>query len=147
MSKPLAGLLRLQERHIQAAKAEFGEQSMRIAAIDARRRAHEEHEQTQPSDEIAAIGLSSEAWRRRMRAERSQLALNHSDARAELERLRETLRERSAEKLAFERVAERIHAERERLHASRQQTEMDDLVGGRLKRGRDATDREKARRR
>lgn len=131
MTQKLAGLLRLQERHVQNAKAELGEQSTRVAALDARRRAHAAEAAAQPFAELAAVGLSLDAWRKRQRAERGKLDNLHADARAQQEYLRDALRDKSAEKLAVERVAERMQAEQDRLQAVRSQHEMDDMVAGR----------------
>ena len=129
MTRPLAGLLRLQERRLKDVQSRMAEKLGQLAEIDARA-GQLEHATLQPS---ADLSLSTWAWQSRLLGERRRLAQLRREILATVEELRGELRDVNAEKLAYETVAQRLLSERMKMRAMREQAEVDDLVAARFR--------------
>ncbi|MBZ6379223.1 hypothetical protein B5C34_08865 [Pacificimonas flava] len=124
MTAPLAGLLRLQDRTVREIRGEVGDRLALIARLEMhQRKLADQARQSLPSGDVR---LPCDAWRERLRAERARLSARRKELESELALLRESLTEHTAQKLAFEQVAERFALEERRREDLRQQTEIDD---------------------
>lgn len=138
---PFDTALRVQRREVDSMKVSISVEVETIASLSHQTLAHEVRMREERAL-AATIPVVSDAWRMRMKAERARLDQQAQLAQVRLIHLRAQAVEAYGTMRAIEGAAGRFKDEAERVAASAEQTQIDDIAAAKLIRARRASERE-----
>lgn len=137
MRTPFDTALRIQQREVDALRVAIGAEADRLGALH---RASEEQAATETRERRAAqgLGLPTDAWTARMKAERERLDSETRAAETALAELRAQAADVYGKLRALQGAANRYREAAEQAAAAAEQAQIDDIAAARFSRARRA---------
>ncbi|MDG2534050.1 hypothetical protein P6144_10360 [Sphingomonas sp. HITSZ_GF] len=137
---PFDTALRVQRREVDSVKVSISETITTITTITHQTEAHEIRMREERAL-AATVPIASDAWTQRMKAERARLDHQAQLAQIRLTHLRGKAVEAYGTMRAIEGAADRFKDEAERIAATAEQAQIDDIAAAKLIRARKAAER------